>query len=96
MRGIYHATVWPIVSDTTNAVPTIITARAIRYAAVRRSCSIMNDRNAPMNGVTKVSHVEDAVKAANITLTADEDKELESVADGLGLNVIRFWEKEMK
>ena len=49
-----------------------------------------------MNGVTKVSHVEDAVKAANITLTADEDKELESVADGLGLNVIRFWEKEMK
>ena len=50
----------------------------------------------PIIGVTKVSHVEDAVKAANITLTADEVKELESTADGLGLNVIRFWEKEMK
>ncbi len=50
----------------------------------------------PIIGVTKVSHVEDAVKAANITLTSDEVKELESVADGLGLNVIRFWEKEMK
>ena len=50
----------------------------------------------PIIGVTKVSHVEDAVKAANITLTADEVKELESVADDLGLNVIRFWEKEMK
>ena len=50
----------------------------------------------PIIGVTKVSHVEDAVKAANITLTAEEVKELESVADGLGLNVIRFWEKEMK
>ena len=50
----------------------------------------------PIIGVTKVSHVDDAVKAANITLTADEVKELESVADGLGLNVIRFWEKEMK
>ena len=50
----------------------------------------------PIIGVTKVSHVEDAVKAANITLTTDEVKELESVADGLGLNVIRFWEKEMK
>ena len=50
----------------------------------------------PIIGVTKVSHVEDAVKAANITLTADEVRELESVADGLGLNVIRFWEKEMK
>ena len=50
----------------------------------------------PIIGVTKVSHIEDAVKAANITLTADEVAELESVADGLGLNVIRFWEKEMK
>lgn len=50
----------------------------------------------PIIGVTKVSHVEDAVKAANITLTADEIKELESVADSLSLNVIRFWEKEMK
>jgi len=50
----------------------------------------------PIIGVTKVSHVEDAVKAANISLTADEVAELESVADGLGLNVIRFWEKEMK
>ena len=27
---------------------------------------------------------------------ADEVKELESVADSLGLNVIRGWEKEMK
>ena len=50
----------------------------------------------PIIGVTKVSHVEDAVKAANITLTAEEVKELESVADSLGLNVIRFWEKEIK
>lgn len=50
----------------------------------------------PIIGVTKVSHVEDAVKAANITLTAEEVTELESVADGLGLNVVRMWEKEMK
>ncbi|HOH87588.1 aldo/keto reductase [Ruminococcus sp.] len=50
----------------------------------------------PIIGVTKVSHVDDAVKAAGITLTADEVAELERVADSLGLNVIRFWEKEMK
>ena len=50
----------------------------------------------PIIGVTKVSHVEDAVKAANIALTAEDVTELESVADGLELNVIRFWEKEMK
>ena len=50
----------------------------------------------PIIGVTKTRHVEDAVKAAAITLTAEEMAELEKVADSLGLNVIRFWEKEMK
>lgn len=50
----------------------------------------------PIIGVTKTNHVEDAVKAANITLTADEVSELEKVADSLNLNVIRGWEKEMK
>ena len=50
----------------------------------------------PIIGVTKTDHVEDAVKAANVTLTAEETAELERVADSLELNVIRFWEKEMK
>lgn len=47
-------------------------------------------------GVTKRNQVLDAVKAANLTLTAEETAELEKVADSLDLNVIRFWEKEMK
>ena len=46
--------------------------------------------------MTKTRHVKDAVKAANVTLTAEETAELERTADSLGLNVIRFWEKEMK
>lgn len=50
----------------------------------------------PIIGVTKVSHVEDAAKAAGISLNADETAELEHIADSLELNVIRFWEKEMK
>ncbi len=50
----------------------------------------------PIIGVTKVKHVEDAAKAAAVTLTADEIAHLEKVADTLGLNMIRFWEKEMK
>ena len=50
----------------------------------------------PIIGVTKVSHVEDAVKASNVTLTAKETASLEKLADSLELNVIRFWEKEMK
>lgn len=50
----------------------------------------------PIIGVTKENQVLDAVKAANVTLTAKEAEELEKVADSLELNVIRFWEKEMK
>ena len=50
----------------------------------------------PIIGVTKENQVLDAVKAANVPLTAEETAELEKVADSLELNVIRFWEKEMK
>ena len=50
----------------------------------------------PIIGVTKTKHVEDAVKAANITLTTEETAELEKLADSLEINAIRFWEKEMK
>ncbi len=50
----------------------------------------------PIIGVTKESQVLDAAKAARISLTAEETAELERIADSLKLNVIRFWEKEMK
>ena len=50
----------------------------------------------PIIGVTKESQVLDAAKAADIRLTAEERAELERIADSLELNVIRFWEKEMK
>ena len=50
----------------------------------------------PIIGVTKENQVLDAVKAANVTLTAEDAAELEKLADSLELNVIRFWEKEMK
>ncbi len=50
----------------------------------------------PIIGVTKETQVLDAVKAANIELTAEDAAELEKLADSLDLNVIRFWEKEMK
>ncbi|MBR4232891.1 MAG: aldo/keto reductase [Oscillospiraceae bacterium] len=50
----------------------------------------------PIIGVTKKEQVLDAVKAADVALTAEEIGELEKTADSLELNVIRFWEKEMK
>ena len=50
----------------------------------------------PIIGVTKENQVEDAVKACNVSLSAEEVAELEKTADSLELNVIRMWEKEMK
>ncbi len=50
----------------------------------------------PITGVTKENRAPDAVKAAGIILTAEETAELERIADSLELDVIRFWEKEMK
>ncbi|MCR4831967.1 MAG: aldo/keto reductase [Butyrivibrio sp.] len=50
----------------------------------------------PIIGVTKVNHVEDAVKACNVTLTVEEISGLEKCADSLELNLVRMWEKKME
>lgn len=50
----------------------------------------------PIIGVTKTEQVEDAVAATKINLTKDEISGLEDFAKKLDINVIRFWEKEMK
>ncbi len=49
----------------------------------------------PLIGVTKPSQVEDAAAAAAVKLADEEVAHLERVADSLGLDVIRFWEKVM-
>lgn len=50
----------------------------------------------PIIGVTKVDQVEDAVQAAALELSQDEIQAMEALGDQAGLNVIRYWEKEMK
>lgn len=50
----------------------------------------------PIIGVTKVHHVEDAAKAALVTLTAEEILLLEKAADECGISTIRYWEKKME
>ena len=50
----------------------------------------------PIIGVTKVYQVDDAAKAADLKLTADEMETMERLAGETPLNVIRYWEKEMK
>lgn len=49
----------------------------------------------PLIGVTKVSHVEDAAKAASITLTIDEIAELENLANKAGVDTRGSWERPM-
>lgn len=49
----------------------------------------------PIIGVTKVEQVEDAAKAARITLTTEEITQLEMLGDAAGINTLREWEKEM-
>lgn len=50
----------------------------------------------PIIGVTKVYQVEDAAKAVAITLTAEDVETLDQLAAEMPLDVIRYWEKEMK
>ena len=49
----------------------------------------------PIIGVTKVKQVEEAAKAAQITLTAEEICRLEKLGDETGMHTLREWEKEM-
>ncbi|MBR4985051.1 MAG: aldo/keto reductase, partial [Proteobacteria bacterium] len=50
----------------------------------------------PIVGATKTKHVYDAKKAADILLSGEDIEELELIAEKAGLNIIRYWEKEMK
>ena len=50
----------------------------------------------PIIGVTKIDQVKDAVEATKINLLRKEIEDLETFASQLKINVIRFWEKEMK
>ncbi len=50
----------------------------------------------PIIGVTKVYQVEDVAKAAALELSAEEIDAMERMAGEASLNVIRYWEKEMK
>lgn len=50
----------------------------------------------PIIGVTKTAQVEETVKTASLSLTEQEVRELETLADEANVSTIRGWEKEMK
>ncbi len=49
----------------------------------------------PIIGVTKAGQVEEAAKAAQIELSAEEVSRLEKLGDETGVRTLREWEKEM-
>lgn len=55
----------------------------------------LNYEMLPIIGATKVSHVEQAIRAAEIKLTDDEMIDLEMAADSTGVSIKGGWEKEM-
>lgn len=50
----------------------------------------------PILGVTKLYQVEEAVKTAEIELSAEEMASLEAAADASGVSSIQFWESKME
>ncbi len=50
----------------------------------------------PIVGVTKVYQVQDLIKAINIKLSSDDIEKIENLSKILDINIIRYWEKEMK
>lgn len=50
----------------------------------------------PIIGVTKTSQIEEATKTAALSLTKQEIRELETVAENANISTIRSWEKEMR
>ncbi|MBQ6774289.1 MAG: aldo/keto reductase [Synergistaceae bacterium] len=94
-RGQVYNPVLSQIENLNTAMKKIADAHNVEVAQLPVAWAIAKG-TLPILGVTKVKHVEDAVKAVNLVLSADEIKTLEELADKAEINTIRVWEKEMK
>lgn len=94
-RGAVYNPMLPQLEKLNETLKTIADHHGVATAQIPVAWAIAKG-TLPIIGVTKVYQVEDAAKAAAITLSDDEVYTLEQAADALSLNVIRYWEKEMK
>ena len=94
-RGQVYNPVLPQLEKLNSAMREIADAHGAGVAQLPVAWAIAKG-TLPILGVTKVRHVEDAVKAANLALSSEEVRELEALADKAGMNTVRVWEKEMK
>ena len=94
-RGQVYNPVLPKIEKLNAAMKEIADVHNVGIAQLPVAWAIAKG-TVPILGVTKVRHVEDAVKAINLSLSADEIRTLEELADRANINTVRIWEKEMK
>lgn len=93
-RAKSYNPILPQLTELVAAMKEIGEAHGLSAAQVGTAWAIAKG-TLPIIGVTKVRHVEDAVKAASITLTSEEIMRLENLADKANVSTIREWEKKM-
>ena len=93
-RAKSYNPILPQLTELVAAMKEIGEAHGLSAAQVGTAWAIAKG-TLPIIGVTKVRHVEDAVKAASITLTPEEIMRLENLADEANVSTIREWEKKM-
>lgn len=93
-RGRTYNPILPQLAKLTTAMKEVGAAHNLSVAQTAIAWAIAKG-TLPIVGVTKVHHVEDAAAAAKASLSEEEVRHLESVADSAEVSMARDWEKMM-
>ena len=94
-RGAVYNPMLPQLEKLNACLKEIADAHGVATAQVPVAWAIAKG-TLPIIGVAKVYQVEDAAKAAALELSEEEISRMVQLADEMQLDVIRYWEKEMK
>lgn len=94
LRGKTYNKLLPQIEELTNAMKEIGNSQNATAAQIAIAWAIAKN-TLPIIGVTKVSQVEDAVRAASIKLSAAEIEKIEGLATKANVDTRGFWEKPM-
>ncbi len=94
-RAKTYNPILPQLEELTAAMREIGETHGLSVAQVGTAWAISKEV-LPIIGVTKVRHVEDAAKAAEVVLSNEEIEKLETIADKANISTIREWEKKME
>lgn len=93
-RAATYNPILPQLTELTSAMKRMGQAHGVAAAQVAVAWAIAKGTT-PIIGVTKPGHVEDAAKAAQVRLTAEEMAELERLAADAGVDTRGSWENPM-